>query len=203
MIAYIEGRYLEQRENSVILLTASGLGYEVFVSPQILAQLPEKGSMLCLYTVHIIRQDAAELFGFKTWDERELFLVLNSINGVGPRKALTILATFSPDDLRRITAEDDNLALMQVSGIGKKSAQQIFLALQFKMADNINVSIGTNNSKTVSEALAGLTNLGYKEEEARALIKDILQKQPDLDAMSIIRASLQHIANAKQKNDTA
>ena len=125
MIAYIEGRLAEVCANACVVVTEGGVGYEVFVPQQTLLALPARGSLVRFYTCHIVREDAQELYGFETWDERQTFLVLISISKVGARTALGILSAFRPADLRRLVVEDDVLALTQVSGIGKKSAQHI------------------------------------------------------------------------------
>ena len=119
MIAYIEGRLAEVCANACVVVTEGGVGYEVYLPQQTRLQLPERGGHVRFYICHIVREDAQELFGFETWDERQTFIVLTSISKVGARTALGILSAFRPDDLRRLVLEDDVLALTQVSGIGK------------------------------------------------------------------------------------
>ena len=102
MLAYVEGRVLEVGENGCVLLTAGGVGYEVFLPTHALAHLPEKGAQAAFFTCFVVREDAQELFGFPTWDDRQTFLVLIGITRVGARTALAILSQFRPDDLRRI-----------------------------------------------------------------------------------------------------
>ena len=131
MLAYIEGRLLERAETSCVLVTAGGVGYEIFLPEHALASLPAQGGMASFFTSFIVREDAQELFGFPTWDERQTFVLLRGINRVGARTALAILSQYRPDDLRRIVAEDDANALTRVPGIGKKTAQQIFLELKY------------------------------------------------------------------------
>ncbi len=201
MIAYIEGRYLEQTENSVIVLTEGGVGYEIFAPSHALARLPQRGEIVVFFTVHVVREDASELFGFPTWDERQTFLILTSINRVGARTALSILSTFSPNELRQIVLDNNTLALTQVSGIGKKGAQQIFLDLQYKLQGSASVGIDINSSesnKVLTDSIAALVNLGYQEEEIRPVVKEVLNNQPDLDVTEAIRASLKQFAQSKR-----
>ena len=115
MIAYIEGRLAEVCANACVVVTEGGVGYEVYLPQQTRLQLPERGGHVRFYICHIVREDAQELFGFETWDERQTFIVLTSISKVGARTALGILSAFRPDDLRRLVLEDDVLALTQVS----------------------------------------------------------------------------------------
>lgn len=200
MIAYVEGRHLEQTESSVIVLTASGVAYEIFLPNHALAQLPARGDNVNFYTVHVVREDATELFGFPSWDERQTFLILTSINRVGARTALAILSTFTPSDLRQIVLDSNSMALMQVSGIGKKTAQQIFLDLQYKIqrtSTGIELSPSQANSVLV-ETLAGLVNLGYAEEEVRPVLREILNTNPDYDVTAAIRAVLKQLAQNKK-----
>ncbi len=196
MIAYIEGRYLEHTENSVIVLTQGGVGYEVFAPTHALASLKTKGDTVCLYTVHVVREDTAELFGFPTWDERQTFLILTSINRVGARTALAILSTFSPNELREMVVDSDSMALTRVSGIGKKGAQQIFLDLQYKLkGSSSEIALPTAEaSKVLNETTAGLVNLGYAEDEVRPILKEILKENPDYDVTAAIRAGLKQLA---------
>ncbi len=200
MIAYIEGRFLDHTESSAIVVTDSGVGYEIFLPSHTLSTLPQKGDFVSFYIFHVVREDATELFGFKTWDERATCVILTSINGVGARKALAILSTFSPDDLRQIIADNNTLALAQVSGIGKKGAQQIFLDLEYKLkgsASSTGISLQGEESKILAETITALQNLGYSEEEVRPLAKDILNKNSDYDVSAAIRATLKLLAQSK------
>ena len=169
MIAYIEGRLAEVCANACVVVTEGGVGYEVYLPQQTRLQLPERGGHVRFYICHIVREDAQELFGFETWDERQTFIVLTSISKVGARTALGILSAFRPDDLRRLVLEDDVLALTQVSGIGKKSAQHIFLELKYKlkvedMPAAASLQLGVPGS-VYRDALTGLEGLGYAEAE--------------------------------------
>ena len=186
MIAYIEGRLAEVCANACVVVTEGGVGYEVYLPQQTRLQLPERGGHVRFYICHIVREDAQELFGFETWDERQTFIVLTSISKVGARTALGILSAFRPDDLRRLVLEDDVLALTQVSGIGKKSAQHIFLELKYKlkvedMPAAASLQLGVPGS-VYRDALTGLEGLGYAEAEAAPVLKNILHEEPDFEA---------------------
>ena len=133
MIAYLEGRLAETWGNACLIVTEGGVGYEVALPAHTLAALPDRGEPLALYTSLAVREDALELFGFASFEERQTFEVLVSISKVGARTALAILSIFRPDDLRRLVLEDDVLALTRVSGIGKKTAQHVFLELKYKL----------------------------------------------------------------------
>lgn len=202
MIAYIDGRLLAATLQTAVIATESGLGYEVFLPAHSLSRLPEKGTKLAVFTSFVVREDAQELFGFETWDERETFDVLRSLTKVGPRTALAVLSVHRPDDLRRIVLEDDPTPLTRVSGIGKKTAQTVFLELKYKLKlDDVPASgSGSARPATVyKDVLEGLAGLGYSEEEAAPVVKKVLADAPDLDVSGTLRASLRGLA--KQGRD--
>lgn len=199
MIAYIEGRLLAATVTTAVIATDSGLGYEVFMPGHSLSHLPEKNGRVAVYTSFVVREDAQELFGFDTWDERQTFDVLRSLNKVGPRTALGILTVFRPDDLRRLVLDDDPTPLTRVSGIGKKTAQTAFLELKFKLKAN-GVSLSGAGAAVAGsvykDVLEGLQGLGYSEDEAAPVIRGILHTEPDLDVSGALRAALRGLAKA-------
>ena len=203
MLAYIEGRLLERAENSCVLVTAGGVGYEIFLPEHALASLPAQGGMASFFTSFIVREDAQELFGFPTWDERQTFVLLRGINRVGARTALAILSQYRPDDLRRIVADDDANALTRVPGIGKKTAQQIFLELKYKLKPgdgpaSLSAPSASAPANTVyRDALTGLANLGYDEDMAGPLLKEALAADPDLSVGEALRAALKALGKGK------
>lgn len=199
MIAYIEGRIAEITEDGCVLVTQGGVGYEVFLPGNVLAKLPARGEMTYFYTNTVVREDALELYGFSSWDERELFLVLTSISRIGAKTALAIMTVYRPDDLRRLVAEEDVAALTRVPGIGKKTAQQLFLELKYKLkADGVSAIPQAGPVGSVArDAVAGLTNLGYDESEAAKVVKQVLEEEPDLDVGEALRAALKALARGK------
>lgn len=202
MLAYIEGRLLERSENSCVLVTTGGVGYEIYLPEHALSSLPAQGGMASFFTSFIVREDAQELFGFPTWDERQTFVLLRGINRVGARTALAILSQYRPDDLRRIVAEDDAVALTRVSGIGKKTAQQIFLELKYKLKPgDVPLSLAAGGAapqnSVYRDALTGLANLGYDEDTAGPLIKEALAADPDLSVGEALRAVLKALGKGK------
>ncbi|MDR1359863.1 MAG: Holliday junction branch migration protein RuvA [Deltaproteobacteria bacterium] len=202
MIAYLEGRILERTEGACVVLTGGGVGYEVNAPARILAALPGRGGSARFFTCTVVREDALELYGFDTWDERETFLVLISINRVGARTALAILSVFRPDDLRRLVLEEDILSLTRVPGIGKKTGQQIFLELKYKLGGGVSAQAvpGLENSPggVFGDVAAGLENLGYDHEEAVRAVRTVLAAEPDLDAGGALRAALRTLAAGRK-----
>ena len=200
MIAYVQGRVLERTEDSCLVLTSGGVGYEVNAPARVLAALPERGGEARFFTCTVVREDALELYGFDTWDERETFLTLISINRVGARTALSILSVFRPDDLRRLVLEEDLLSLTRVPGIGRKTGQQIFLELKYKLKGDPGEVPGreTFAGGVFEDVVAGLGNLGYEREEAAKVAKGVLAAEPDLDAGGALRAALKTLAAGRK-----
>lgn len=203
MIAYLEGRLAENWGNTCLLITESGVGYAVAVPAHTLSGLPGRGEHLALYTSLTVREDALELFGFATFEERQTFEVLISISKVGARTALAILSIYRPDDLRRIVFEEDVMALTRVSGIGKKTAQHVFLELKYKLKVDdapqaaVLASAGQKPGSVFRDVLDGLANLGYAEDECAPMVKKLLHDEPDLDVSGALRAALKALARGR------
>ncbi len=197
MIAHVEGRLAQQWGSSCVVMTESGIGYAISLPNHTLSHLPARGEFVSFYTSMQVREDAQELYGFETWDERQTFEVLISISKVGARTALGILSLYRPDDLRRLVLEDDVIGLTRVSGIGKKTAQHVFLELKYKLkVEDISDTLGVIPSAgtVLRDVLDGLANLGYTEDEAAPLVRSILQQEPDLDVSGALRAALKGLA---------
>ena len=190
MIAYLEGRLAETWGNACLIVTEGGVGYEVALPAHTLAALPDRGEQLALYTSLAVREDALELFGFASFEERQTFEVLVSISKVGARTALAILSIFRPDDLRRLVLEDDALALTRVSGIGKKTAERLLLELKGKIgADTGAQSLFVNNDQ--NDIVQALMALGYSDKDAAAALKKL---PPDVGVTEGIKLALKALA---------
>ncbi|QJT11188.1 Holliday junction branch migration protein RuvA [Oceanidesulfovibrio marinus] len=195
MIAYLEGRLLEVGESSLVLVTEGGVGYELYAPVPLLARLPVRGEQLTVYVQTIVREDAIELYGFEDWESRKLFAMLISISKLGPKTGLAILSMYSPDDLRRVVADEDVAALTKVPGIGKKTGQHIFLELKYKLKDTVGGLPAAGPAGSVlRDAVTGLVNLGYSEEEARPAVEQALADDADLDVAEALRAALKRLA---------
>lgn len=200
MIAYIKGILLDARDNACVALTASGLGYEARLPAHTFLELPPPGSPVEFYIWTVFRENAQELYGFASAEERETFGLLLSITKVGARTALAMLSLYRPEDLRAIAAAGDAQALARISGVGQKSAQRILLELRDKLGEKRR---GPRAAKTapsggvMGDALAALANLGYDESECADLVREALRDEPDLDVASLIRATLKRLAKRK------
>lgn len=203
MIAYIEGRLAEQLEHSVLVITGGGVGYEVNLPAHTLQHLPERGAVFRCYTSLIVREDAQELYGFETWEERRTFDTLLTLNKVGARTACAILSQFRPDDLRRLVLGDDPTPLTRVSGIGKKTAQQVFLELKYKFkADSASLNSAPfaeapSGGGMLADVLAGLRQMGFPEEEVLPVVQRVLKADPGLDMPGTLHAALKLLGRAR------
>ncbi|RLA75997.1 MAG: Holliday junction branch migration protein RuvA [Epsilonproteobacteria bacterium] len=157
MIVGVEGS-VERKDPTFIHLNVHGLIYEVFVSINTSNMINDK--TVKLFTTHIIREDAQLLFGFMQINEKKMFDTLIKINGVGPKVALAICSTFSPDTFAKVISSKDVTMLKRVPGIGPKSAGRILVEL----ADFIVDSGEDVSSSPMGEALLALESLGFKKE---------------------------------------
>jgi len=202
MLGYLEGRLLDVTGRGCVLLTPGGVGYELSLPSSALAALPQKGGEVQLFTHMIVREDALDLYGFATKDDRDLFRRLLGSEQRGPKKALGILSHFSPEHLRELVFREDADTLATVPGIGPKSARESMWKLKDKVAGiktgpTLSGAPQTAPQSEYFDALAGMKALGYTEDEARPMVKEIFAAEPDIDASSAIRVALKKIAAAR------
>jgi len=201
MIAHLRGTLLHFDDKCATVLTPGGVGYEVHLAAKALSSLPQKGGDVAFHVHLVVREDAQELYGFESLEEREVFRTLISISGFGPRRAQSVLNQYAPEELTRIVAEEDVTALTRISGIGKKTAQGMLLELRYKLdrkgVESHAAKAPAQSRGVFRDALAGLCNLGYSEEEAAPVLRGVLEKEPDLDVSGALRKALQTIAKSR------
>lgn len=154
------------------VVQTGGVGYKVFLGAEALMHLPAKGTAVSLWTHDHVREDARELYGFLHYPELELFEMLISISGIGPKGALGILGIAPVDTLKKAIAAGDTSYLTRVSGIGKKIAEKVVLELKDKMAGK-GVTVEAPELKREAEALDALEALGYSQREAREALGNV------------------------------
>lgn len=172
MIASLEGTLSAKKEKFVVVDVA-GVGYKVFVSNETNLTLPQEGGKVKLHTFLYVREDALELYGFATEEERALFELLNTVSGIGPRAAMNILGASSPKKLQEAIAHGDEGILTSVSGIGKKLAFRVIAELKDKVREVIHYEGGGKNVGD-SEVFDALRHFGYGERQ----IQEVLRKLP-------------------------
>jgi len=187
MYAFIEGPVAEKRPGELVI-DAGGVGYLLICSAGTLAAAPSTGERFRCYTHLSVREDAMDLFGFATREERSMFLKLCGISGVGPRTALGILSALPVRDLTLAIAMGDEAALSRAPGIGKKTAQRIVLELKDKMEVGDVPMTGAQaspislESDAQQEAIQALLALGYTSAEAARAINQTRDQAGDQNA---------------------
>ncbi|HET7057625.1 MAG TPA: Holliday junction branch migration protein RuvA [Nitrospiraceae bacterium] len=200
MIAALTGR-LACKSPSQITLDVQGVGYELFIPLSTFYSLPDIDESASLRVHTHLREDAIQLFGFLTTTEKDAFILLTGISGIGPKLALSVLSTLSVTDLISAIRAGDMEKLATVPGIGKKSAGRIVLELKDKVerlhampAATVHVT-GDSSSRLHDDALSALVNLGYRAQEAKDIIKRITQSQSSpMPLKDLIRETLKELA---------
>lgn len=199
MYAFIEGKVCEKNVGELILL-AGGVGYQINCSMNTLAAAPALGETMRCYTYLSVREDAMELFGFASREEKRMFLSLTGVSGVGPKMALALLGSMPLKELNLAILLGDVTALSRAPGIGKKTAQRIALELKDKVSqeDVSAVSVGgaapvqSMAADCVTEALEALQALGYTPTEARNAVQSVRDQSDKTD--ELIKLALRSMA---------
>ncbi|MCI5600427.1 MAG: Holliday junction branch migration protein RuvA [Hallerella porci] len=196
MIESLHGILIE-RHPTFAVIECGGVGYGVQISSRTGERLPQEGSELTMLTHLVVREDAMELFGFADSQEKEVFLNMISVNGVGPKTAQRILSGISPGDFLAIIAREDKTALGKIKGVGKKTAEQFILALKDKAIALSSVSGGEQTallSPNQSEAVLALHTLGVKDPAAQKAVEKAVEiLGVNASVTQIIPEALKHV----------
>ncbi len=192
MISRLRGTLMSSGEGAVEVAIPGGVVYEVHVPLSVAERLPAPGAELELLTHHLVREDLAALYGFLEPGERELFRLLLLASGVGSRLALQMLSTFRAPRLARAIAERDIAALVQVPGVGRKTAERLVLELEDRIKglslDGQPILPGPAGGPHA--AVRALIALGMSFQEADRVVRAVLEEGLDLDAEALIRRAL-------------
>lgn len=197
MITYLRGLLSELSPTNAII-DCGGVGYLVGISLNTYSALSTQSGEVKLHTVQIIREDSHQLYGFASKDERELFVLLTSVSGIGPNTARVILSQYNTQELGSILSLGQVDALKAVKGIGLKTAQRIILELKGKLklddTDLNNQALengsAATTSKTSEEAISALKMLGYPEAAAQKTVRTLISTSPLLSVEDIIKQAL-------------
>jgi holliday junction DNA helicase RuvA len=200
MIAHLTGR-LAFKAPTHLALDVHGVGYEVFIPLSTYYNLPNPDESLTLSIHTHVREDAIQLFGFSTHQEKDAFVLLLSVSGIGPKSALGILSALPVGDLASAIQSGDIEKLETVPGIGKKSAGRLVLELKDKLSKlhpgltPALDQITTGGDAVFDDALSALTNLGYRAADARDALKTLRKSRAQpLSLQELIRETLKHLA---------
>ncbi len=198
MIGFLEGK-LRAKSPEYVIVDVHGVGYYIQVPLSTFYDLPEAGREVSLNIHTHVREDAIQLFGFRTAAEKDMFLLLTGVNGVGPKLAISILSGISPDELRIVVSRQDYARLKNIPGVGKKTAERVVLELRDKVQGK-----GKTKSEPAQpfaegnafpDAFSALVNLGYKPNEAEKAVnraREALGEDPTLE--SILKHALRTLA---------
>ena len=204
MIAHLNGTLLSKQATSVIV-DVSGVGYEVTIPLSTFYDLEDAGSPVQLRIYTHVREDTLQLYGFKTARERELFLKIITVSGIGPKLGITLLSGMSADELIASIRTNNLARLTLIPGIGRKTAERLIMELREKVAElssaQLEEELGAKpepaeqTEDTVrSDALSALLNLGYQRSSAEKAIDAALAEGGDITVESILRRSLKKLA---------
>ncbi|OPX38745.1 MAG: Holliday junction branch migration protein RuvA [Deltaproteobacteria bacterium] len=200
MIAHLSGIML-QKSTQCLVIDAGGIGYEVIVPLSTFYALPGEGERVNLHIHTHVREDALSLFGFHSRLEKDLFLMLIAVSGIGPKLAVNILSGIGPAELQEAMARGDALRLQSIPGVGKKTAERIALELKDRALKSLGereitpVSTAAGQDKElVDDALSALTNLGYHAKSARKAVEMVREAQSDITLEVLIREALKKLA---------
>jgi len=194
MIALLRGT-LAYKSSDHVIIDVGGVGYRLFIPLSTFYTLPETGEV-SLFTHTHVREDALLLYGFLSLEEKELFGILISISGVGPKLAVNILSHIPAKDLKRAIAAGDIKRLSSLPGIGKKTAERLVLELKDKVgpaedlpAEDGTISRASASGDIVNDVISALINLGYKENQARKVL-EAMELAPGLTMEEALKGAL-------------
>ena len=194
MFAFIQG-IIEEKSNNLITINCGGVGFELVASDTTIFELPNIGEQATIYTYMAVREDAIQLFGFATREEKSLFLKLISVSGIGGKVATAILSAMPVTDLIDCIVSENIKLLSSVKGLGKKTAERIVLELKNSF-DDIQISL-LNPTKApiitsaIEEAIDTLVAMGLTRFDATQIVKGIAT--PEMSAEQLIKLSLKNM----------
>jgi len=201
MIAFLEGRLLSVEPDAVVL-SVNGLGFRVFVAPELAARMPAVGETVRLYTHLVVKEDALELFGLGSEAERDSFSRLLGVTGIGPRTALAAVGRLGPQRLWQAIVHEDIALLCAVPGVGKKTARRMIVELKDQAARSETAPGGDSTAglpSAVGDAVAALIALGYGTGEALDAVTAVAGtggSDTAGDTAELVRKALQHLGKA-------
>ncbi|MCJ7965924.1 MULTISPECIES: Holliday junction branch migration protein RuvA [unclassified Eubacterium (in: firmicutes)] len=196
MIGFVEG-IIEYIDVDKIVVNNNGVGYNVFMPASQIDTL-NVDETVRVFTYLNVREDAMQLFGFLTRDDLEVFKLLITVNGIGPKGGLAVLSTITTDDLRVAVISEDAKAISKAPGIGAKTAQKVIIELKDKLnledvlEPKLDANFQVNDNNSMSEAVMALVALGYSQADAYRAVKSI-DNIEELDVENVIKMALKKI----------
>lgn len=191
MIGFLTGKIISYKPTHVIL-DVNGVGYDIKISINTFEKLNEK-EIVSLHIYTNVKEDSITLYGFYTEAEKDMFELLISITGVGPKSALSLLSGISTDDLKQAIITNNIERIMAVPGIGRKTAERLILELKNKVRDIKEEGITPAKPSAQKEAISALTTLGYNLASSEKAVNKILSELPDCSLEELIKRSLKEL----------
>src|SRR3989338_10974119 len=185
MISYIKGKIQAVGKDNVVVETASGIGYEIYLS-KILASKYFAGQNVEFFTYLKVSENAMDLYGFEDISQKEFFEILLSVSGVGPKSAMNILNLGSMEDIKGAIAREDVKYLTAVQGMGQKTAERLVVELKNKIGKLENAGKVTGDSQVIIDLIYGLESMGYGKEEIKQVIQGLEIKGKNIEELMII-----------------
>ena len=206
MYSYIRGEIAEIYEDSIVLEN-NGIGYLIFMSAIDLKKLKGQGETKLIHTCFSVSENAVALYGFLSRDEREMFLMLLKVGGIGPKAALSVLSTMDERDLKYAILSDDEKAISKAPGIGAKSAKRIIVELKDKIDDSFlanglpkaldednEMAEGTLSQGSSNDAYLALVSLGYSSSSAYRAISEV-EGRENMDVSALLKEALKKLSS--------
>lgn len=191
MIGFLKGKIISAKPTQIIL-DVNGVGYLVNISISTFEKISDQNEISLFIHTHV-REDALSLYGFYTEAEKEMFELLISISGIGPKVALSILSGITVDELQNAIQTENVSRLVSVPGVGRKTAERVVLELKSKVGF-IETAVSKGIDYTVKqEAVLALTTLGYNQKVAEKVVRDLLTEDPSITLEDLIRKSLSEL----------
>ena len=200
MIGFLSGKILEKDANTVIV-DVGGVGYEVTIPLSTFYELGDVGSDVQLRIFTHVREDALQLFGFKTSRERDIYLKLISVQGIGAKSGIAMLSGMNADEIVAAIRTNNLVRLTSIPGVGKKTAERIVIELRDKIGELSAAASAASGSATdagsdtvFDDALSALVNLGYQRNAAEKALQDASKDGAESTVQKLLRAALQKLA---------
>jgi len=191
MINYLRG-VLQYKSPTFIIVETGGIGYRINLPLSSYEFLPPEGNEIMINTYLHWREDNVALYGFLSEEERDFFLLLISISNIGPKSALRMLSSISSSEFKKAIKRGDLNSLIDIPGIGKKTAQRLILELRERIVEEETIEVG--NEELVKDALSALLSLGYTRKEARKAVKEALNSHEEkVDLAGLVKEALKYV----------
>lgn len=199
MIASLKGRVLSKGTDGVVV-DVNGVGYHLYVPLRSLGDIPEIGEEVFLHTYTNVREDALQLFGFLTEEEKRLFVTLIGVNGIGPKLSLTILSGMPVDRFIEAVHNEDMAILTKIPGLGKKTVARLILELKGRLpATDTTLTVTGDDASVIEDSVSALVNLGYKKPQAQDAVHRAA-KNGFSAVEDVIREALRYLTGYERLN---